>query len=183
MEHQAELAATNKFNSMLNSLKSEWAQNEEHRVRTIEERARVDVQVEIATLKAELATTKKMANDTQTKWMDVVTKQNYEHHDALELFAEKCRKTYDDKLAAMTERIAQQFGMYERQLLESDKDLTEQAMNFENKVSPRERSENSHVPYLHYLTHSFTLVAAVPNEARDQRVEGGLPSPDRHHPP
>ncbi|GMH84922.1 hypothetical protein TrST_g12803 [Triparma strigata] len=134
MEHQAELAATNKFNSMVNSLKSEWAQNEEHRVRTIEERARVDVQVEIATLKAELATTKKMANDTQTKWMDVVTKQNYEHHDALELFAEKCRKTYDDKLAAMTERIAQQFGMYERQLLESDKDLTEQAMNFENKL-------------------------------------------------
>ncbi|GMH53304.1 hypothetical protein TL16_g01421 [Triparma laevis f. inornata] len=142
MEHQAELAATNKFNAMVESLREQWAENEEERVRTIEERARVDCQVEIATLKAELSTSKKMAADTQTKWMDVVTKQNYEHHDALELFAEKCRKTYDDKLSAMTERIAQQFGMYERQLLESDKDLTEQAMNFENKLYQMKLSTN-----------------------------------------
>lgn len=45
MEHQAELAATNKFNAMVESLREQWAENEEERVRTIEERARVDCQV------------------------------------------------------------------------------------------------------------------------------------------
>ena len=124
------------------------------------------MQVEIATLKAELSTSKKMAADTQTKWMDVVTKQNYEHHDALELFAEKCRKTYDDKLSAMTERIAQQFGMYERQLLESDKDLTEQAMNFENKLYQMKLSTNEwKEDYRHQIdTTHLEAVAALENK-------------------
>ena len=67
-----------------------------------------------------------------------------------QVFAAKCRKNYDDKIAAMTERVAQQFNTYERQLLDSDRDMTEQAMQFENKVSTgegreieRERSKSS----------------------------------------
>ena len=128
MEHKAELAASKKFESMVAKLKKEWAADEAERVKIVEERVRVECSTEITQLRNEMAMNKKLVQETQAKWMDVVTKQNYEHHDSLDVFAQKCRKNYDEKIAAMTERVAQQFNTYERQLLDSDKDMTEQAM-------------------------------------------------------
>ena len=60
----------------------------------------------------------------------------------MQVFAQKCRKNYDDKISAMTERVAQQFSTYERQLLDSDRDMTEQAMQFENKLHSMKVASN-----------------------------------------
>jgi len=142
MEHKAELAASKKFESMVAKLKKEWAADEAERVRIVEERVRVECSTEITQLRNEMAMNKKLVQETQAKWMDVVTKQNYEHHDSLDVFAQKCRKNYDEKIAAMTERVAQQFNTYERQLLDSDRDMTEQAMQFENKLHSMKVASN-----------------------------------------
>ena len=85
MEHKAELAATMKFEAMVSDLKANWKADEAERVRIIEERVRLETKSELAQLKNEVNVSKKLVQDTQAKWMDVVTKQNYEHHDALEV--------------------------------------------------------------------------------------------------
>ena len=78
---------------MVAELKVKWGAEEAARSRIVEERVRLECSTEFTQLKNEVAVNKKLVQETQAKWMDVVTKQNYEHHDALEVRSEWCERT------------------------------------------------------------------------------------------
>ena len=66
--------------------------------------------------------------------MDVVTKQNYQHHEEMASFSERCSRNYQTKVDGMMQRITDQFNNYERQLLDKDSEFTSQTMEFEGKL-------------------------------------------------
>ncbi len=134
VERKGEAAAAKRFDALVESMQKKWKKEEDERARLVEEQVRSEMSIEVKNLKAELLNAKKLAEETQKKWADISHKQQTSHSEAMSEFASKCRKTYDDRLIGITEKMEKQFNMYEKQLLNADKDLTEQTMQFENRL-------------------------------------------------
>eukprot|EP00520_Triparma_pacifica_P012455 CAMPEP_0118661278 /NCGR_PEP_ID=MMETSP0785-20121206/16187_1 /TAXON_ID=91992 /ORGANISM="Bolidomonas pacifica, Strain CCMP 1866" /LENGTH=391 /DNA_ID=CAMNT_0006554693 /DNA_START=66 /DNA_END=1237 /DNA_ORIENTATION=- len=140
MEKKAERAAAEKFQGMVGELREKWEEQEKKREEDIEARVRAEYEGRIASLKKESQLSKKMASDAQTKWMDVVTKQNYKHQEEMSSFSDKCSREYESKLDGMVKRVEDQFNVYERQLLEKDEKVTRRTMDFEGKLQEMKSS-------------------------------------------
>jgi hypothetical protein len=77
MEKKAERVATEKFQGMVSALKVKWEKDVKEREDNIEARVRAEYEGRIKALEQEANLGKKIAEEAQAKWMDVVTKQNY----------------------------------------------------------------------------------------------------------
>ncbi|GMI41195.1 hypothetical protein TeGR_g4945 [Tetraparma gracilis] len=133
-EKRAAETATKKFDKMVEDIRAKWALEEEKRNASLEGRVRAECSIEVKGLKAELAVANKTAQEVQAKFAQLFEKASDDHHDGLKAFAEKSRKTYDERLVGLTTKMEKHFNMYEKQLLEADKDLTTQTMAFEERL-------------------------------------------------
>jgi len=133
-ETKAEEAAKRKFDSLVESLKTQWAEEEAERTRQAEERVRASFGSEIVDLKAQLEEMRAMGEAAHTKWSNTIKDMNEKHVKGLKLFAARAKKVYDERLLDITKRMEDGFNRYEQELLEQDKDMSEQTMLFENRL-------------------------------------------------
>ena len=68
------------------------------------------------------------------KWSALIKDQNAKHATSLRLYALRAKKAYDDRLHEVAQRMEEGFNRYEKELIEQDKDMSEQMMMFENRL-------------------------------------------------
>ena len=130
----AEEAATAKFTSLVDGMRSKWEKEESVRISQIESRIKAQFESEIVSLQQQIEAKDKFFADSQDKWQKILNGQLSSHASSIKHFAEKCRATYDERLAAIVRRAEEEFLSYEQKLLSADRDLTEQTMQFENRL-------------------------------------------------
>ncbi len=132
-QEQFEAMTSNSLQSIIETLRKSWEDEETARAKRLEDRLRGHYSVILEHMESQLGMALQLQDEADKQWIKDVEMRNVQQIKMMNAFEKKCRKLYETRLAEYIERSDEQLNQYSNQLLQVGGSIAQERSRVESQ--------------------------------------------------